>query len=671
MVGLSSLGIGSGLDLNSLVTKLMDAEKVPLTALDKKEADYQAKLTAYGTLKSAFSSFQTSAKSLSSSTRFGTTKATAADTTQLSATTSSIAKPATYSIEIDKLAQAHKLASAQFTEPASAVGTGTLTIDFGTYDSGGNTFTVNAARTAKSVVINGSNNSLAGIRDAINEAGAGVTASILNDGGGYRLVVSGNDTGAANSVRVRVAGDGDANNTDAGGLSQLAYDPTATPGNGTNLEEKLAAQDAEFSIDGLPVKKSSNAIGDAIGGVTLRLLKADPGNPTTLTVARDPAEVKTAVEGFVAAYNELNTTIKGLGGFDIKKQTGGLLVGDATLRGVESQVRNLLSQRVDGASSGVASLSDIGVTFQRDGSLAINSGKLDDTLADASKNVAGLFAVIGAPTDSLVKYAGSSSTTRTGEYGLFVSQIATRGQVVGGTALAASTVITTGVNDTLALSLDGINASVTLNAGTYTRDQLVAEVQARINSASGLASLNYTLTASHAAGIVTLTSARYGASSNVVVSGGSAVATLFGTTTSTAGVDVAGEIGGVAATGKGQTLTGTGNAIGLQVLVEGGNTGTRGTVSFSRGLAWQLDRTITGLLGEDGAIASRTEGIDRSIEDIGDRRVVLNRRLEAIEKRYRAQFVALDSLIASMQQTSEYLTQQLANLPATSGNNAN
>jgi flagellar hook-associated protein 2 len=667
MAGLSSPGIGSGLDINGLVTKLMEAEKAPLTVLDKKEADYQAKLTAYGTLKGAFASFQTAAKGLSSTSKFSTVKASAADATILSANASSIAKPGSYSIEIAKLAQSHKIASGTVADPATAIGTGTLTIDFGTYTSSGNSFAVNADKTSKSITIDSTNNSLSGIRDAINEADAGVSASILNDGGGYRLVLSSSDSGAANSLRVLVSGDSAGTNVDALGLSQLAYDPTKTAGTGKNLEQKVEAQNAELTIDGIAISKSTNSISDAITGVTLNLLKkTEAATPTTVTVSRDPTNVKTAIEGFVKAYNDLAATMKDLGGYDFKTQAGGLLLGDTTLRSMQSQARSILTQRLEYADGGVSSLSDIGVSFQRDGTLSINSSKLGGVLDDPTKNVAGLFAIMGVPSDSLVSYGTSTSYTQPGRYGVNITQIATNGTAMGASALGISTVITAGANNSLLLKLNGISATISLNAGTYTQDELVAELQSKINSDSSYKSLGYNVSVAHVAGVVTLTSTLYGSSSSVLVTGGNAASTLFGSTTSVTGVNVEGEIGGVAGTGSGQILTGASDASGLQLLIEGGNTGARGTVGFSRGVAWQLDQAVTSMLGTEGTLASRTEGIDSSIKDIDSRRAVLNKRMVDIEKRYRAQFNALDQLVASMQQTSTYLTQQLANLPGTS-----
>lgn len=673
MAGLSSPGIGSGLDINGLVSKLMEVEKAPLTALAKKEADYQAKLTAYGTLKGSLASFQTAAKSLSTSSKFNTTKATASDTAILSATTSSIAKTGNYSIEVTDLAKAHKISSFALPDSTSAVGTGTLTIDFGTYTAGApGTFAVNADKTSKSITIDSSNNSLAGIRDAINQAGAGVTASILSDGTGYRLVLSSADSGAANSMRILVSDDGDSNNTDASGLSQLAFNPTAAAGSGKNLDTatEVLAQNAVLTIDGVTVTKSSNSISDAISGVTLNLLKETAvGTPMTLTVARDTAGVKTAVEGFVKAYNDLNATIKTLGGYDTKTQKGGLLLGDTTLRSVQSEMRRTISQTLEYSDGGVSSLSDVGVTFQRDGTLALNSTKLDTILADSTKNVASLFAVMGTPTDSLVSYGGSTAYTQSGRYGLNVTTIATRGAATGTVTLGGTTTITENANDKLTVTLNGTAATVTLTADSYTPDEMAAEIQSKINSDASFKKLGYKVTVAQNSGVLTVTSALYGSKSTVNISSGSAVSTLFslaGSLSGTTGQDVAGEIGGLAGTGSGQTLTGTGSASGLQLLIEGGSLGARGTIGFSRGIAWQLDQSLTSLLGTTGSIANRTGGIDRSIDDIDQQRLVVSRRLAETEKRYRAQFNALDQLVASMQQTSSYLTQQLASISKSS-----
>jgi len=189
----------------------------------------------------------------------------------------------------------------------------------------------------------------------------------------------------------------------------------------------------------------------------------------------------------------------------------------------------------------------------------------------------------------------------------------------------------------------------------------VQPIAARILSA-----IIVTIAASQSAGVLTLTSTRYGSASNVTITGGTASADLFGTPVETAGLDVAGTIGGAAATGTGQTLTGTAEAMGLAIKIAGGATGDRGTVSYARGYAYQLEKLTAKMLETDSLIDGRMSGINSSIKDVGSRRTALITRLESVEKRLRAQFTALDTLMSRMQNTSSFLTQQLANLPKAS-----
>ena len=243
--------------------------------------------------------------------------------------------------------------------------------------------------------------------------------------------------------------------------------------------------------------------------------------------------------------------------------------------------------------------------------------------------------------------------------------MATQGGVVGG-GVAALT-INTGSNDTLNLDVNGVSASITIAAGTYTADALAAEIKSKINGATPLQDAGISVEVSQSAGALSITSDSYGSASTVSLTSGNGLTVLFGTAVETAGVDVAGTIGGVAATGSGQTLTGTGDSSGLVLDIIGGATGARGTIDFARGFATKFDSLIEGLLENDSLIDSRIDGINVTIKDIDSQRDTLNRRLEGVEARIRAQFTALDTLVASMTQTSNFLQQQLANLPKIGG----
>lgn len=657
-MALSSPGIGSGLDINGLVSQLMALEQRPLSLLNTKEAKLQAQLSAYGSLKGALSSFQSAVSALATPARFTAVKASVADKTVLTASAASTASPGSYSIEVQTLAQAQKLKSEAFATTDASIGSGTMTIQFGTYSGG--SFTLNPDKSARTITLASGQSSLAGVRDAINAADAGVRASIINDGSGNRLVIASEDAGLANALKISVSDD-DGNDVDNSGLSRLAYD--ASTGGTANLSETVAAQNATLVIDGIAVSKSSNTISDAIEGVTLNLL--EEGGTTALTVARDVAGTQAAVESFVKAYNDLNKTLTDLSKYDAANKQASILTGDATVRSVQGQLRGIFNTTLSTAGGGLTALADIGVTFQTDGTLKLDSSKLTTALNDGAKDVSTLFAAVGKPTDSLVSFVSSTADTMNGSYAVNVTQLATRGNAVGGAAAALTIVADT--NDTLDITVDGVSASLTLAAGTYTAATLAAEIQSKINGASALSSADIDVTVTESAGVLSITSNRYGSASTVAIGGGTAAADLFGTAVETAGVDVAGSIGGIAATGSGQALTGAGDAAGLKVDITGGATGDRGTIGFARGYADLLDRLVGRMLDDDGLVDGRMDGINASIKDLGSRREALASRLELIEKRYRAQFTALDAMIASMTQTSSYLQQQLANLPKAGG----
>lgn len=654
---LSSPGIGSGLDVNSIVNQLMALERRPLTSLDSKEAVQQTKLTAFGSLKGAIASFQSSVAALANPAKYTAIAANLTDTSLINVSATSTAVAGSHSIEIQTLAQAQKLKSANFATTNTIIGSGTITIQFGTYSGG--TFTPNSDKATQSITISTNNSSLDGIRDAINQANAGVTASIVNDGSGNRLVIASKDTGLSNALKITTT-DTDTNNTDNSGLSQLTYD--ASTGSTSNLTETVAASNASLVIDGISISKASNKVTDAIEGVTLDLLKTNLGSTTTLNLSRDTTSIQSTVSSFVKSFNDLNKTITDLSKYDATTKQASILTGDSTVRSVQTKLRSAISDPLTTAGGGLSLLSEIGVSFQTDGTLKFDSTKLTEVLNDPTKDISTLFASIGKTSDSQVSFVSAGSETVNGKYSLNISQIATQGKVVG--SLPAALTINSGINDKLELSINGVNASITLAAGAYTPTSLAVEVQSKINGDSTFISAGIKVTLSESAGILTITSNEYGSASTVSITGGNGKATLFGTPVQTSGVDVAGTINGIAATGSGQTLTGNADSSGLVLNINGGNTGTRGDIDFAHGFAARLDILIEEIL-DNRLIDSRIDGINSSIKDIDNQREVLNRRLVDVEKRIRAQFTALDSMIAGMTQTSNFLQQQLSRLPGT------
>jgi len=658
--------MATSLDVSSIVSQLMAAERQPINKFTAKEAGFQAKLSAYGSVKSSVSGFQTALQGLNNASRFQTLTATASDKEVFSASATSSAVAGTYSIEVSSLAQAQQLVAAGQASSTAAIGSGaatTVTFDFGTISGGtltdgaysGAAFASNGTGT-KSITLDSSNNSLQGIRDAINAAKIGVTATLINDGGDtpYRLALASDNKGVSNSMKVTVSGD-------AAIGSLLAHDPAGTQ----KLSETLTGQNANLKVNGVAISKPSNSISDVVQGVTLTLNKVT-ASPATLTVARDTNSISNAIGSFVKAYNEMASTLKNLSAYDAATQKGAILQGDSTVRALQTQLRGIIGSAVTGVPGDLKTLSSIGVSFQLDGSLAVDQAKLGNAMSNHFDEIASLFASVGKSTDSLVAFSSAGSSVKPGSYAVNVTQLATQGKTVGASAVTTPLDIIAGSNDTLELIVDGVAATITLEAGTYsTADALLSELQAKINGAAALSGKSISIAVTESAGLFTLTSAKYGATSSVSVSGGNAAAALgLDGDTPTVGVDVAGSIDGVAATGAGQLLRATsGNANGMDLIINGGALGARGVINYSQGYASKLSQWASSALGKDSFIASRTDGINQTIADIGKRRAELETRLVAIEKRYRAQFTALDAMLSRMDTTSTFLTAQLANLP--------
>lgn len=659
-MGLSSPGIGSNLDINTIVTQLMAVEGRKLSTLQTQEASYQAKVSAFGQVKSAFSSFQSAVSSLATVQQFQATAATASDAAVLSAKATASATPGSYTLEVSKLAQAQKLVAAGQASTTSPIGTGTITFEFGTIagtkDPATGKYTGAAFNASggdvKSVTIGPNSDSLAGIRDAINGAKMGVTATIVNDGGALpnRLVLTNSATGAASSMKITVSGDA------GGGLAGLLeHNPGAAPA-GQKLSETMAAQDAEMTLDGLAVKKPSNAISDVIAGVTLNLTKTNAGAPTTVTVARDTASVATAVNKFVTAYNTINKTFSDASAYDAASRSAAILNGDSSIRSAQAQLRSVLASPVGGNYGAFSRLSEVGVSFQKDGTLAVDSAKLNKALESNFNDVAGLFAAAGKATDSLASYATSSSDTRAGAYALNVTTLATQTSVAGN-GMAATAYGDTA--NTLSLAINGKQSDIKLGSAYPDAAALAQDLQSKINSNSAFAGAVMKVQAIN--GKISITSDSYGSSSGFTV-GGSALEPLFGMegTTLTPGKDIEGTINGLTAKGNGRILTALeGDAKGLQVSIAGGTTGERGTINFSRGYASQFSAMSDAFVGQSGSFSARMDGLNASITSLRKQQEAEQTKLSNREAALRKQFTALDVQISKLNSTSIYLTQQL------------
>ena len=672
MAAISSPGVGSGLDVNSLVSQLVAAEEEPVVnRLNRNEARLLAKISGLGSLKGALSNLQAKMDKLSNVDTFQGRTATSSNTDAYTTTTTSGAAAGLYNINVTALAKTQTLVTdiaTPFANTTDTIGTGSLSIRFGTGPIG--SFVQNTDKGTYSITIDSSNNSLEGVRDAINSASIGVRASLINNGAGYLLSLTSEDTGAKNSLEVTVTDTGDGDNIDNLGLSRLAYNASAT-----QMSESVAAQDSTVIIDGVTITGSTNTISGAVEGVTLGLVGVQSG---TLDVANNDDGVTTEVNDFISSYNALVKTINDLTSYDPDTNTAGILNGDSGARNIATQIRRNINTVVPNLSGPFSTLAGLGITTQSDGTLKLDSAKFQTALDNNFDDIADLFAVVGRPTDSLIKYTASTLDTVEGSYDVNITALATQGLLVGsttasladdGSGIFTSAFVVDANNDALRISVDGVASGlINLSQNSYTTASgLAAEIKTRINADSALVGAGVSVDVSFDStnDRFTITSKRYGSPSKVSFDfADTNMAAELGFSillNSVDGTDVQGSIGGQAATGDGRVLTGSGNAKGLEIEIEGGVTGARGSVSFSRGVADQLNSYVNSLLDGD-ILTDRIDSVQKVIDGIQDDREILARRLISVEDRLRNQFAALDILISQSEATSNFLTTQLANL---------
>ncbi len=659
---IQELNVGTSLDVSSIVSGLMQVQDIPLTELQNQVTGDQAEVSAYGQLSGALSTFQAVVANAADAANFQTLSATVGSSSAASASVSTTsgagaATQGSHSLSISQLAQNQLTASGDFASTAAAVGTGSLTIQYGSYGSDGS-FTPSTTQASTTVTIGSGNDSVSGVVAAINNAAGGVSASIVNDGTGSRIVLSGSNTGAANGFRVVVA-DSDGSNDNSTGLSSLAYDPTDTSNqSGTTLLQ--SSQDAKLSIDNIAVTSPTNTVTDALQGITLDL-KGTTTTPTTLTVASSASQASGVVQGFVNGYNTLVSAITTLTAYNSTTNTASALTGDTTTQIISRNLQSTAAATFNTGDANYTDLADLGITFQADGTLKLDSSKLNTALATDPGAVQHIFATTGSVTDSSVSYNSATSDTVAGSYALNVTQLATQGTLTG--SEAAGLTITAGSNDTFSLDLDSTTAQITLPAGSYTAASLASAVQNAINTNSTIAKAGLSVNVANNNGVLTLTPSNYGSGSSATVDASAGAINLFGSSsTSTAGLDVAGTINGDQFIGNGQTATGAIGTpeAGLEVTINGGTTGARGSISYSQGIGAQMNNMITSYLDPtNGLIVGATNGIQATITNLSGQETQLNARLAVVQSNLEAEFTTMSELLAKMQSTSAYLTAQL------------
>lgn len=374
----------STIDVPTLVSQLMAVERQPATLMQKQLAGVQTQISALGSLQGKMSALQDAARKLDLPQTWGVASASSSDANVLTASASAGALGGAHSLVVNRLAQRQTLNTTQTWASASTVfgdgSGGTLTIEMGAVSAG--SFQADSARPATAITIP-AGATLAEVRDAVNAAKAGVSASLLTDATGVRLVMSADDTGASNAFRVSGSGDP--------ALSDLAFDPAA--GSTTRVTVSQAAQNASVTLDGVAVSATTNHLEGVLENISFDLKST---GSATVTVSADATAMQASIQSFVSAWNDLNSTLATQTKYDSTTKKAGALQGDTAILSMQRQMRAILGGNVSGST--LQNLSSAGIAIQRDGSLSVDNGKLSTALTNPSKLQTLFAAAAGATT---------------------------------------------------------------------------------------------------------------------------------------------------------------------------------------------------------------------------------------------------------------------------------
>jgi flagellar hook-associated protein 2 len=440
-------GFGGGLDVTAIVNAAMSAERVPITQLQAKEQRINTQADAYRDLKAKLLSLSSAAQSLGSSATAAAKTAVSSDITVLTATGKSAAVAGSYSITVGQLATTDTFASVGLASDTALL-TGSFDLKVG-------------SNTAKTITIDASNNTLAGLRDSINNSGAGVSATVVKDGSNYKLAIISKDSGTANAITL--------SNFSSGALqTQLG------------MARKVTLQDATLTVNGIDVTSSSNTVTDALQGVTLNLVKT---GSSKVTVSPNSEVISNAVNEFIKAYNALNSFFTAQFKYDAAKGTAGVLAGNGTVRGIQSQLQQAVSSSLSGLSTPLTNLREAGIDLANDGSLSLDSTKLQEALDENPTAVANLFQTTARFSDSRASLVATGSKTQSGTYNIFVTAAgANVAGTINGHAASGSghTLLASyqgGSEDGLAIAL---NVTDVGSVGTVTVTVGIAELMQRV-----------------------------------------------------------------------------------------------------------------------------------------------------------------------------------------------
>ncbi|WP_111643280.1 flagellar filament capping protein FliD [Marinimicrobium alkaliphilum] len=663
----NQIGGGSGINTRSLVDQLVELERAPEERrLDQRDQRLESQISGLGMMRGAMDDMDSVLAILSDPDTFNAKQASISDTSLIAVNAlEPNAVPGNYRLRIEQVAQSQSMNSGAFGSTSEPIGEGSLTIRFGSWDAG--SFTLDPDAEGATIEIDDSNNTLSGLRDAINGAGIGVQASIVGQAGSYSLLLT-SPTGETKEM-------------------EITADEGATPGlsafnfNEDNqaMTQNQAGQDAILSVNGLQVTRSTNAISDVIDGVEFDIFNANPAEEIVINISEDRAQAEETIRAFVETYNEFYEKIRFLTDREAGEDGQGSLANDPLANNLLRSLQSTLASPVPGITDSFNLLANIGIRTKTDGTLEI----IEDGQATGFRNalnnnfeqVRDLFVPKMSSSSSRVMVEDFGNRTQPGDYEVEITQQASRGYLLAGPIAEGFPLDTTGKDYSFDVAVNGRQAeTITLPEGrTYDSAQdLAAEIQTLINSDATLraANVRVSVTVDNDTGGLHIESATYGQDSRVdILSVGADMADLgIEAAAGTVGENVQGTINGVAAFGFGQFLRGAigSPSEGLSLRIAQG--ATSANVSFSRGFGSMVSTMMDTYARSSGLISERENNLRREQTEVSDARERLERRSEAFRARQEAQFRAMEQIVRSLNNTGDFLEGLNDRLPFTAPN---
>ncbi|MGQ9456146.1 MAG: flagellar filament capping protein FliD [Armatimonadota bacterium] len=655
---MSISGLISGLKTDEIVAKIIEYARRPQVRLQQQKTEAQLRFAAWQDINTRLLALRTKSEFIADLADFQAMTASTSEPDIVTATATSGASSGTYYLKVVSRAQNHQIASQAgvYTSINDVVGTGSVSIQL-------------ANGTSFEVTIDSNNNTLAGLRDAINKANKGVSAAIINAGTtsspDYRLVLTSTEAGTENQITL----------VDTSGL-EGGTRPIFDLDNPVQTASSAVLEIGE-GTGKITVTKNTNTITDLIPGVTLNLLSADSSKTVRIEVSADTTSIRNAIEGFVQQYNDLADAIGNHFKYDPETNETPPLFGDYQLQGLQSDIISTLTSPVAGLTSSINALASVGITQDTTGKLVINSSVLDSAIQNNLSQVARLFGAGIESSSSYVTFLSSTADTKPsgiGGWQVEITQAARRAQVTAGVAMTDPL----SANETLSIN----GKSIELTAGMD-----IDAVVATINSYSSQTNVIALKTGSDGSGTgnyLTFQRLQYGSAYKVTVvsnrSNGGTGTTGVGNVTVTSdepggesgsgsglvGLDVAGTINGEAAVGNGQMLTlrsGSGNsANGLSLLVTATEPLSGVRVIFTKGVGAALRELITAMTSPTGIVTKAQNSLNDTISQIDNEIADWETRLADQEARLYDQFNKLEAQLSKLQQQGNYIAAQLAAL---------